>query len=128
MGLDLQRKDHSAMETEHKMLDLPRNQEQRIKDASMRTMRNALRAVQTTRNALRRGKKTKEKEEAETRQTRTSLQDKKEEGKTPEDTAECEDPQLKTDNPARWSGYTENSSTKGHDNLDQIDQRKRTSS
>ena len=50
------KKDRSALETEHQMLDCPRGQEQRIKDASLRTVRqNALRAVQTTRNTLRSG-------------------------------------------------------------------------
>ena len=46
------------------------------------------------------GIRPKKKEEEETLQTRASLQDKKEDGKTSEDRADNEGPQLESDNPA----------------------------
>ena len=121
------------METEHQMLDLPCGQEKRIKDASMRTMRqNVLRAMQTSRNTLRSGNYARErKKREETRQKRASPQEKEEEGKTYEDTAENKDPQLESDNPAALDKLLRQMQERGptsdhgmvteNGNLDQID-------
>ena len=140
------KKDHSAMETEHHVLDLPRGQTQKIKDASVRTMRqNAMRAMQTPRNKLRNGNQTREKRRGRNKANKNSLQNKKEGGETSEDRTENEGPQLEIDNPAAldkllgqlqerglrnrvYGMDTKNCPTKGQDDLDQTDQLKRTSS